>query len=454
VRAPSTLTVALAGAGVIAAIALDLRLVSSPAGFTGFDLDDLRPLLVAACLCAGALLRRRYPAGAWLSAVGAVGMSAIEIVGAVRRVGAVVQPAAWPWLVGVAELALIGAVAIAGGYAIKGNADARADSRAPTTRAWRGVVRAAALGVAVVGAWALEAAFTGAMPAPTAQGPIDELSPFRISGRLTVGFVAVAILAGIWRDLAGPLRRARSKAVGVGDLPRAIGEELLPSASAFRRRGREEERARLAADLHALVLPDLRRAARAAEASGDAGQPLAAELRHAVEGVERLMHERQSVVFEEFGLVAALEWLAERTQEQGEIDVDVELEGAAADPDALPKPVTRAAFRVAILAVDNVLRHAEASRVELRLEASRGSLALWIVDDGRGANAASGRKAGRGLADMRGAARDVGAAVEVRSSPKGTTVEFSWAGADGPALAGEPATTLADSADRPKPPHR
>src|SRR6185369_6223207 len=120
----------------------------------------------------------------------------------------------------------------------------------------------------------------------------------------------------------------------------------------------EDERARLAAELHARILPDLRRAAAAAESAGAATDPVAIGLRRAVEDVEELMHARQSVVLEEYGLVAALEWLAERTQQRALLQVDVELDGPAVDDSAaVPKPIARAAFRVALLAVDNVVRH-------------------------------------------------------------------------------------------------
>ena len=80
------------------------------------------------------------------------------------------------------------------------------------------------------------------------------------------------------------------------------------------------------------------------------------------------MHGRQSVVLEEYGLVAALEWLAERTQRRRPLVVDLELDGAGVDDrGAISKPVAGAAFRVAQLAVDNVVRHADATRVVLRL---------------------------------------------------------------------------------------
>ena len=420
-------------AGAISAVALGFRL-NRAGGFEVLAPEALPLWFVAGFLCLAVVARRRFPPGAWLAAVAAGGLAAIEVVGSVRALEAGVPAGTWPWLVGTAELALLGAVVIAAAYAVRGSEVAGSVG----TRTLRRLVLAAVTIVAGVGAWALAVSFGGDVPSgAVAQADGAGISALRISGRVSSGFVAAAVLVGMWRDLSGPLRRARSKAQGLADLPRALGEELLPRASAMRDRGRQEERARLAADLHALVLPDLRRAARTAEAAGDVGQPLASELRQAVEGIERLMHERQSIVFEEFGLVAALEWLAERTQEQAPIEVSLELGGATEDPEALPKAVTRAAFRVAILAVDNVVRHAGASHLALALETGDRRLILSTVDDGRGQVAEpelprSPRpsEVGRGLTDMRSAATEVGATVEIQAAADGTRVAFRWADPD------------------------
>jgi signal transduction histidine kinase len=195
----------------------------------------------------------------------------------------------------------------------------------------------------------------------------------------------------------------------------------------MRRQGVEHERARLAAELHARVLPDLRRAAEAAEATGTASDPLAVGLRHAVEDVEELMHGRQSVVLEEYGLVAALEWLAERTQQRRPLVVDLELDGASVDDrGAVTKPIAQAAFRIAQLAIDNVVRHASATRVVLHLTVDAARFELVIEDDGTGIEPGRerGSRAGRGLHDMRAAAAEIGATLRLERREPGTLIDL------------------------------
>ncbi|MEO8273697.1 MAG: hypothetical protein ABI620_06500, partial [Chloroflexota bacterium] len=293
--------------------------------------------------------------------------------------------------------------------------------------AWQGACVVGLAGVTTAVTWALAEAVTGAASATVAAAADVDIWPVRLGGRIAAAFIALSILGGALRDLAPIARRAWARAPGPREFPRALGDELLPTSAAMRRRGEEDERARLAADLHARVLPDLRRAAAAAADGGGASEPVSAGLRQAIEDVEQLMHTRQSIVLEEYGLVAALEWLAERTEARSRLEVVVELEGATVDdPAAVPKPVARAAFRVALLAIDNVTRHAHASRALIRLTVDVAGLELIVADDGRGFDGDTAPRSGRGLIDMRTAANGVGATVLVAAPGSGTRIAFRW----------------------------
>jgi signal transduction histidine kinase len=428
-RVPRSLSVSIIGAAGVMAAGLVLRAAGLAGGLTlGVALLPL--LFAAGGVCSAALLRRRSPSAAWFGAGAAGAIGAIEVVGLVRAVQGSTGPRDWPLLVAVAELALAVAATIAALYAVRGRRDPTAVAgRSPGgwVRAWQGlsVLGLVAVGFGVV--WAISDAATAAarVDAVTAAG-ID-IWPVRASGRIALGYIAIAALGGVLRDALPVARRAWVRSPGVTAFPRALGDQLLPTSTAMRRRGEEDERARLAADLHARVLPDLRRAAAAAAAGGDASQPVHAGLREAIEGVEQLMHSRQSIVLEQYGLVAALEWLAERTQQRSRLEVLVELDGAGVDdPAAAPKPVARAAFRVALLATDNVERHANAARVRLRLAVDGSAVDLAIADDGTGFDGDTAPSSGRGLVDMRMAAVAVGATVTVQSGVRGTLVAFRW----------------------------
>jgi signal transduction histidine kinase len=125
-----------------------------------------------------------------------------------------------------------------------------------------------------------------------------------------------------------------------------------------------------------------------------------------------------------------MEWLAERTEERSSVRVEIELGEGDADGEVgarIPKPVERAAFRIALLALDNVVRHADASHATVRLHTDGGRLRLEVSDDGPGIEAGTPRPdPGRGLVDMRSEAAAAGAALTIAASDLGTRIELQW----------------------------
>ena len=88
---------------------------------------------------------------------------------------------------------------------------------------------------------------------------------------------------------------------------------------------------------------------------------------------------------------------------------------------ALPEQVEIAAFRIAEEAMTNVLRHAQATRCEVRLEAD-GELVVSVRDDGVGLPAQT-RPDGIGLTSMRQRATDLGGCCVVSPAvPSGVVV--------------------------------
>ena len=110
-----------------------------------------------------------------------------------------------------------------------------------------------------------------------------------------------------------------------------------------------------------------------------------AELRELVvdtlDGVRRLAVQLGPSILEDLGLRSGLEWLADRVREDAGLQVELALDGA---DDRLPTTTALAVFRVAQEALTNVVRHARATRAELRLAEEDGVLTLTVADDGVG----------------------------------------------------------------------
>jgi two-component system sensor histidine kinase UhpB len=99
-----------------------------------------------------------------------------------------------------------------------------------------------------------------------------------------------------------------------------------------------------------------------------------------------------------------------------------------ADPlPILPPDASINVFRIVQEALTNVVKHAEASSVSVRLytRASHGELVLEIEDDGRGFDAAAARR-GLGLVGIEERVRAIGGSLRLASAPgRGTRFEIS-----------------------------
>ncbi len=116
-----------------------------------------------------------------------------------------------------------------------------------------------------------------------------------------------------------------------------------------------------------------------------------------------------------FGLVSALEWLADDFSRHGTVSCGLQVQGS--EP-TLSDTRATAVFRIAQEALTNVARHADASHVEIVLDTTGEFIALTVEDDGRGFDVDAARSGySYGLQGMAERARLADAQLEVRSTP-------------------------------------
>lgn len=186
----------------------------------------------------------------------------------------------------------------------------------------------------------------------------------------------------------------------------------------------EEERKRVARELHdelgqsltavRLIATSLTRGEAAAQQQGIAKiAEIAAGL---YDSVHRIVRELRPAVLEQPDLAAAIEDLIRdwRASHAG-ITIDHEFSGDLGD---LGEVVTLALFRAAQEAMTNVLKHAAASRVTIRLVRDDEFLRLEVVDNGRGPSADGGQSR-HGLAGMRERIAALGGTVETGPAAAG-----------------------------------
>ncbi|HYK99317.1 MAG TPA: sensor histidine kinase [Candidatus Acidoferrales bacterium] len=136
-----------------------------------------------------------------------------------------------------------------------------------------------------------------------------------------------------------------------------------------------------------------------------------------LDGVRRLAVQLGPSVLEDLGLGPGLEWLVDRVREETGLRVDLAL---PRDDDGIPAPLAVAIFRVAQEALTNIVRHAKATHVKLRLSCDDGLLGLDIIDDGAGFDVALARSrpvASIGLFGMAERVALVGGTFDINSTP-------------------------------------
>ena len=155
-------------------------------------------------------------------------------------------------------------------------------------------------------------------------------------------------------------------------------------------------------------------------ASRAATQELRGLVVSTLQDVRRLAVELRPSALDDFGLVAALERLAESFAEQTAISVDFQT--ALAD-ERLPADVETALYRIVQESLTNVVKHARARRVSILLARKEGAVKAVVEDDGQGFDAAEQTGDGYGLVGMRERLALLGGRLEVESTrDAGTTI--------------------------------
>jgi two-component system sensor histidine kinase UhpB len=193
-------------------------------------------------------------------------------------------------------------------------------------------------------------------------------------------------------------------------------------------RAQEEERTRVARDLHDEVNQSLTGLLLRLEAVREAAPPeLEAELaatkalaNQAMRELLTLARQLRPTALDDLGLAAAIAGQVEIVS-RGGIEAELDVAGDFSD---LDDDVQLVIYRVAQEALANATRHSRARRAQVRLERDGDRVELDVSDDGRG-YAFDEAEGGLGIAGMRERALLVGGELSIESRPgDGTTVRL------------------------------
>ncbi len=213
-----------------------------------------------------------------------------------------------------------------------------------------------------------------------------------------------------------------------------LARDGLRKLAARLRDAREQERKRLARDIHdqlghaltalkmdaTLLQRRLQKQAGAADLDiRETLQEMARLTDSTIESVRRIATELRPGVLDDLGLVAALEWLFRDFAEATGAECVFHAEPADLE---LDEARSTAIFRICQEVLTNAVRHGKAARIEGELRERDGAIELEVSDNGTGMKSEAACPAeGTGILGMRERAAEFGGRLELASAPAGGT---------------------------------
>jgi signal transduction histidine kinase len=229
-----------------------------------------------------------------------------------------------------------------------------------------------------------------------------------------------------WDELAALVDKQKEV---LGDIGRRTRE--LASLSAFLQTHYEQEKARLARELHdelggILTPAKMDLSWLEARLGGDAQYRermarLSALIDQGIDLKRRIIEDLRPSLLDHLGLAAAVQWFVDEACRAAKLESHVKMSKL----ERLSPDLEIALYRVVQESVNNAVRHAKATRVELTVERTAAGVRLSIRDDGIGiADLERAKKQSHGLVGMTHRMRAINGTLDISSTKgQGTRVE-------------------------------
>jgi PAS domain S-box-containing protein len=230
-------------------------------------------------------------------------------------------------------------------------------------------------------------------------------------------------------DAEGRMLRVIGMVTDVTD--QKLAEEALASVSRRLIQAQEQERARIARELHDDINQRLAMLAIDLEKAQEDHPDLSSEVRtrmHELKqrtdeistDVQALSHELHSSKLEYLGLVGGMRSWCKEFGERQKLEIDFKNHEVPSPPEE----ISLCLFRVLQEALNNAVKHSGARRIDVQLEGDSGEIHLIVSESGRGFDTEVAKRGrGLGLTSMQQRVRLVNGTIVIESKPmKGTTI--------------------------------
>ena len=264
----------------------------------------------------------------------------------------------------------------------------------------------------------------------------ERLRPFETLRRCKNGsLVDVSIAVSAVKDAAGRVTGVSAIAHDLSDRKRV--EKELRKLSARLLKMQDEERRKMARDLHDSVIQSLAAAVINLSVMKDfdqlppeAGKLLGETLKiteEAVREIRTFSYLLHPPLLDVVGLQSALRWYVEGYSKRSRVSVDLDLPDNGHD--RIPREVELTLFRIVQEALTNIHRHSGGRQATISMRQTAGDLTLTVADDGHGMDPHTlakvrreGAALGVGIAGMKERIRQLGGNLNISSGNTGTAV--------------------------------
>jgi signal transduction histidine kinase len=256
-------------------------------------------------------------------------------------------------------------------------------------------------------------------------------------GMLTMTAFTIALLFVVWALARREIRARAATRRTLLEEQRRLEQEVtarteeLSELSTYLQAVREEEKSRLARDIHdelgGILVGAKMDVAWAVQRAKTALPEVAEKLDRALaildEGVEmkrRIIEELRPTLLDNLGISAAIDWQVRQACERAGLHCELNL----ADIE-LPPEVAIALYRIVQEALTNIVKYASARNVDVDLIGDEDGVSLVVHDDGAGLPAGvESSRLSHGIAGMRQRVRALNGSFRIGSKPgSGTTIE-------------------------------
>jgi len=189
--------------------------------------------------------------------------------------------------------------------------------------------------------------------------------------------------------------------------------------------GQENERKRITQELHdgvGQLLTAIRLRVDATDLGNAQRKEVVDLINETIGEIKRISYNVMPSTLVDFGLESALKGLCDNTARYSNLKFDFRY--VRESNHTLNFDVTVAVFRIVQEGINNILKHASATNVDLNILDKEDEIYILLKDNGKGFNPEAPDHVGLGLRSMRERAKLLGGSVDVHSEPnEGTTVE-------------------------------